>query len=196
MMYLAFYTVRDHDRSWNRNQEHRLGRALLSFGLAREYGISKDQIHIKTADGGKPYLTGYPEIYFNISHCDGAVICGIHSCEIGVDIETVRPYSGTLARRILTDREKADLEKLAEPEKSEMMTRFWTLKESYMKALGAGLSRPFREIAFQWDADDQVSGSDPDFSHVVCTVRTHGKFQIAVSIKQREGMRYDISGSI
>lgn len=184
MIYLAFYPVCD--RLQNRKREHQLGRALLSYGLKREYEIPEDQIRILRHEGGKPYLDSFPDIYFNISHCDGAVVCAVHQSEIGVDIETLRPYSKALAERILTDRELDRLSGMDEEEKNSAFIRYWTLKESYYKALGDGLAKPFRGIEFQWDLKGKAESSDPSYSHYERRVR--GKFQIAVSIKRREGM--------
>ena len=191
MIYLAFY--KEKDRLYNRSREHQLGRALLAFGLAREYGIEKEDIRILKESEGKPCLDGHPGIYFNISHCDGAVVCAIHDELIGVDIEKIRPYTEALARRTLTAEEAAYLSRQPEKDRAACFIRYWTLKESYGKALGTGIAKSMKEISFRWDGEEHVSGSDPDFYHRTCMVR--GTYQIAVSIKLREGREDDISGS-
>lgn len=191
MIYLAFYAEKD--RMYNRRREHELGRLLLAFGLKREYGIEREDIRILTESGGKPYLDGYPGIYFNISHCDGAAVCAVHDNLVGVDIEKVRPYTEALVRKTLTAGEARQLADQPEHRREACFIRYWTLKESYQKARGEGIAKPLTEISFQWDRKGKVSSSDPDYFHAVCTVR--GKYQIAVSIKQREGKDYDISGS-
>ena len=54
-------------------QEGKLGLRLLSHGLEELYGIhmSVDDIsqHLTREEHGKPRLTDYPDIHFNITHC-------------------------------------------------------------------------------------------------------------------------------
>ena len=48
---------------------------------------------------GKPFLLEHPQIQFNISHCKNAVLCGIGSKPLGVDVETIRPMRERVLRR-------------------------------------------------------------------------------------------------
>ena len=82
---------------------------------------------------GKPFLLEHPQIQFNISHCKNAVLCGIGSKPLGVDVETIRPMRERVLRRVLTASEQQEILQSESPELC--FLRFWTLKESFVKAL-------------------------------------------------------------
>jgi 4'-phosphopantetheinyl transferase len=62
-------------------------------------------VRIKTNKYGKPYVLGNP-IYFNISHNQKNVICGISDKPIGVDIETINPRIKTISKVLLSPNEQ------------------------------------------------------------------------------------------
>ena len=145
MIYLTEYDPadRDQDREW----EHRLGRELLQFALERAYDSSCEVAQ----DGcAKPFLIGKPEVDFSITHTKGLVVCGISDRRIGVDAEYIRQFDERLMRRICTEDEIAYIMKEREDlnTREEKFFRLWTLKESFLKATGQGLSFPMREISF------------------------------------------------
>lgn len=141
----------------DREREHKLGRELLSFGLIRDYGrdyaVEQDGIN-KPVLKGENLKEGNPSleagIQFSISHTRGLVVCGISSENIGVDTEYVRPYGERLMKRVCTEDEIAYIRKNKEKE-AERFFRLWTLKESYLKATGKGISVPMRDISFSME---------------------------------------------
>ena len=51
-----------------------------------------EQIRIKKAEHGKPYLVDYPDVAFNLSHtADLAMIAVARQCRLGVDVEICKP---------------------------------------------------------------------------------------------------------
>lgn len=140
-------------KSEDRKQEHKIGRELLKRGLEREYGSSYPVVQ---QDGKKPRLQGADGIYFNISHTRGMVVCAIADHEIGIDVEKIRNYEERLMRRICSEDEIAYIER-TEDGRAGRFFQIWTLKESYVKAIGTGLSFPFQNITFeiQQKADSQ-----------------------------------------
>ena len=46
---------------------------------------------IAIAEGGKPYFPDYPEVQFNLSHTQGAVVCALAASPVGIDLERSRP---------------------------------------------------------------------------------------------------------
>lgn len=90
---------------------------------------------------GKPYIKGLSEIYFNVSHSGNYVCCAISDSEIGIDIEEIKTSMGiyTLKNLFSEDEWKQVLD-----EKNNSHDTFyslWTLKESYIKKIGLGLSK-------------------------------------------------------
>lgn len=91
---------------------------------------------------GKPYLKDIP-FYFNISHKDNVTVCVVSDKEIGVDIEK-SIYHEKLAKKVFTPKEQEILSQSSNPQNT--FTRIWTMKESYSKLLGIGLSYGLQNI--------------------------------------------------
>lgn len=127
---------------------HRAAYALLSYGLKKEYGIFALP-DIKKGRYGKPYFAKYPQIFFNISHCDGMAACVIAKQEIGIDVERKRRVTQAVVKKSLTQKEREQLQQYKKEEFEMGFLRYWTLKESFIKAIGRGLSFPLCEIEFQ-----------------------------------------------
>jgi 4'-phosphopantetheinyl transferase len=134
-----------------RELEHELGKKLLLIGLKDLYGISfdsQDQPVIVKGEHGKPYLEDFPHINYNISHTDGLVACGIGDRQLGIDVEKIRPLRNTILRKVFSDAEKCHMDEIPESERSQYFFRIWTLKESYLKASGLGITVPLTTISF------------------------------------------------
>lgn len=117
---------------------------LLLHGLQEEYGLTEDQIVIEIADSGKPYLSSHPHIYFNLSHCDGGVACGISNGPIGVDVESMRKIDNRVANRVFSVSEQEILAHSKNP--THTFIAMWTLKESWLKATEYGLSYALNQV--------------------------------------------------
>lgn len=116
---------------------HQAAWGLLRLGLGEQAPGLVLENSLYYGDHGKPYLTGGP--FFSISHTKGLVLCAIESQEVGVDAEYYgRRFSQRLRERAFTGRER--LLAGQSPVPNEAFTALWTLKESYMKFTGKGLS--------------------------------------------------------
>ena len=115
-------------------EQHHFAHDLLEEMLFKR-GIFKPYF-MGEGKHGKPFLLEHPQIQFNISHCKNAVLCGIGSKPLGVDVETIRPMRERVLRRVLTASEQQEILQSESPELC--FLRFWTLKESFVKALGVG----------------------------------------------------------
>ncbi len=179
MIYLTEYD--SVDRVHDRETEHRLGRELLHYVLGREYGRSWEVVQ---EGNGKPFLTGGPEIDFSIAHTKGLVVCGISGKRIGVDVERIRQFDERLMRRICTEEERYFIEHERKTmTREETFFRFWTLKESFLKATGQGLAVPMREIGFSVRVKEKrltdIRGPVPGWKHV--QFRYRGSYIISMS---------------
>ncbi len=102
------------------------------FGELREPEISKE---------GKPVYKGFS---MNLSHSDLRIMCVIAPVNVGCDVErTGRKNAKDIAKRFFSDGEKEYA-----TGSDENFTRVWTLKESYVKLLGTGLSKAFDSFSF------------------------------------------------
>lgn len=115
---------------------------MLHYGLRECYGIKS----FKMAYGeyGKPYLPDYPDVHFNISHCDAGCAVVVADCPVGVDIQDVRPFSWDVTRKVCCERELKKLAESAEPDK--LFTKMWAIKESLGKMMERGISEKMQEV--------------------------------------------------
>lgn len=96
---------------------------------------------------GKPYLKDNRNVFFNISHCKGLGAFIVDDNEAGIDVENIRQWNSRVARRVFSDMEIELLEK--SENKNETFFRLWTLKESFVKAIGVGISYPMKTCEFE-----------------------------------------------
>lgn len=111
---------------------------------------------IKRNSWNKPYLRDYPEIQFNLSHCHGMVACIISSKEVGIDIEEIRAFPRAVMKKVCSKEEQQWIEQSTCMEES--FFRLWTLKESYIKAVGKGLSFPMKQVDFSNSLNGETNG--------------------------------------
>jgi phosphopantetheinyl transferase len=71
-----------------RKKEFLTGRLLCKKIISETLQCQAKDIEIKKTDFGKPYLENNP-IYFNLSHSNNAILIGISTSEIGVDIQEI-----------------------------------------------------------------------------------------------------------
>src|SRR5690606_4458306 len=86
---------------------------------------------------------GIEEFEYNLSHsgCWVAMIYGQH--QVGIDVERHRKLDiDSLARICLTSSERAHLGGYNGEERERYFYQIWTCKESYIKAVGKGMSIP------------------------------------------------------
>lgn len=91
---------------------------------------------------GKPYLKG-EKIFFNISNKDNITVCAISNREIGIDIEK-KIYNLKVAKKVFNSKELSLLNQALDKERE--FSRIWTMKESYSKLKGIGLSYGLENI--------------------------------------------------
>lgn len=110
---------------------------LLCHALKTSYSID-GQLRFVYGEHGKPYLADYPNVFFNLSHCEAGVACAVSDFEVGADIQEVKPYSEAVANRVFCG---GELDALSHAQdKNFEFARLWTRKEAYLKMLGTGIS--------------------------------------------------------
>ncbi|MBR1592864.1 MAG: 4'-phosphopantetheinyl transferase superfamily protein [Ruminococcus sp.] len=141
---MLIVSLKDIPKKEQHSHAHNLLRECL-----KKYGIEYDEnTVINKNEMGKPSLANYPGIHYNISHADGIASCMIADGECGIDCEKIRPYRPNVIKRAFSGEEKIMLENTPEKERNAMFFRLWTLKESYVKAIGTGISYPLNTVCF------------------------------------------------
>ena len=123
------------------------GELLLRYGLRTQFSFENKNIKLSKNESGKPYIKGYP-IHFNISHAGDFVVCAFSEQEVGIDIEQIRDVELDIAKRFFCQREYVDLLAQNQANQLDYFYSLWTLKESYIKFLGTGLSTPLDSFCF------------------------------------------------
>jgi len=122
-------------------------------------GIEYSENCLSYGSHGKPYLKNHSDVYFNISHCHEMAVAAICNSEIGIDVENIREYRPRVAKKVFSERENMILQASENP--NETFFRIWTLKESFVKAIGIGISYPMKTCEFLLnDNGFSVNGCD------------------------------------
>jgi 4'-phosphopantetheinyl transferase len=138
-------------------RDYAAAHALLRRMLCDQYGTDPTAWRFDAAPSGKPQIAGgFPDhrIDFSLSHTRGAVACAIaDAAAIGVDVERIDRSGDVadLARRFFSPAEARAVAAEASPRRRVRFIEFWTLKEAYVKALGAGLSHPLASFGFEFE---------------------------------------------
>jgi len=126
-----------------------VGRTALRTVLAGVLGVAPPDVPIERGARGRPRLAGDVRLDFNVSHTAGVALIGLTSTgRIGVDVERRdrQINVGGIARKFLTEAERADIASMdADAARSAVLT-MWTCKEAMSKATGDALSAPFARI--------------------------------------------------
>jgi 4'-phosphopantetheinyl transferase len=118
-----------------------------------------EELSFVYTEKGKPRVAGETGLRFNISHSGGmAVFAFSRGCDLGVDVELVRPVPeiDNIARRFFCPEECSELLAIAPTEKPAAFFRCWTRKEAYIKATGDGLSAPLDQFQVTLDAEEEA----------------------------------------
>lgn len=140
-------------RLTSRNQ-HVIGRGMARR-LLGDTLASPAAIKFASEAYGKPYVAA-PESAkqpFNIAHTEGLVMCGVGEAAhelVGIDVERIdRRTDAELGERYFSRPEVEYLN--TKPDgltRQRAFLRIWTLKESFIKAIGTGLQTPLADFAF------------------------------------------------
>jgi 4'-phosphopantetheinyl transferase len=134
-----------------------LTRTLVRTILSKKLGVHFSDLKFGKNDYGKPYLSDFSsEITFNISHAPGLIVLAIikNSETIGIDVENRdREINLDMGSFVFTDQEIQDYANLPANMQRKRFFELWTLKESYMKALGKGFSLSPKSFSFIFEND-------------------------------------------
>jgi len=136
----------DSFKSLKNKQRKLLGEMLAHKGLHECFALSRDEIVFTYGPKGKPALIDSSEKFFNISHSGDWVVCAISDKEVGIDIELLKAARLNVANRFFTEKEISILNSLNGIEQEDHFYTLWTAKESYLKYLGTGLTKPLNSF--------------------------------------------------
>ncbi|MBU3188240.1 4'-phosphopantetheinyl transferase superfamily protein [Clostridium bowmanii] len=150
-----------------------VGKMLTRTKMCSILGISNKNLKFFTNTYGKPYIISNKGIYFNISHSGDWVVGVVSSEEIGIDIEMNLDVQPDIVDTCFTKNEKVYVYFENKNGSSSRFYEIWTLKESFVKALGKGLSIPLDNFEISKDKLEKELWFNSDYSNNVYYFKTY-----------------------
>ena len=162
-LYAAAYRAASEGRRQKTDRCRRAADRHLSLGaeLLLQYALKAagepSAPEYAADENGKPYLPGGGR-HFNLSHSGTYALCALSGREVGCDIEAVAETDALeIAGRFFCPEEAADIAAAASREdRLVRFYRYWTLKESYLKATGPGMTLPLDRFRVELAAGPSV----------------------------------------
>ncbi len=170
---------------------------LVRYVIAEELKISNEKIEFGVNKYGKPFLKGNRNFHFNVSHSGDWIVCAADNKPVGIDVEKIGPVELEIAAQFFSDEEYKMLIAKSPEDRQNFFFDLWTLKESYIKAIGKGLSIPLKSFTINFPDKGEIevkSGNkstkwvlkqynlDPEYKISVCA--THQALPDEVIIKK------------
>lgn len=181
-------------------------RALVRTVLSKYISLPPSEWTFAYNQYGKPTISHVKAIAhkltFNLSHTEGLIVLGI-SCDrlIGVDTENIH-VTDALTEGLDLFLSPDEIAHLSTVYGAEYQTRFfeyWTLKEAYIKAKGAGFSLPLQQITFYLQQKGQIDLAfhpqwDDDASQWHCwQFSLLSDYLLAVCVERPQGIPLQIT---
>lgn len=134
--------------------DYLVSHALVRTTLSQYLAVPADDLRFRKNDYGKPYLDRniYSQnIKFNLSHTSGMSVLSVTlDRQTGIDTERVTTDDNkpNIAKDFFSEKEYTDLFQTPKEERSDRFYDYWTLKESYIKARGRGLSIDLSDFSY------------------------------------------------
>ncbi|WP_250414124.1 4'-phosphopantetheinyl transferase family protein, partial [Staphylococcus aureus] len=122
---------------------------LIRYIIVNKFQLKNNDLIFYKNTFGKPFLQNIPNFHYNISHSGNWIVCAIHSQQIGIDIEKIKHFDYGIILPSFSDYEKSYFTNISKCDADRMFFYIWTLKESYVKALGQGLYIPLNSFTIK-----------------------------------------------
>ncbi|MEJ7220712.1 4'-phosphopantetheinyl transferase family protein [Staphylococcus gallinarum] len=109
----------------------------LLLGVVKNNNIDIDNIEFSENFFGKPFIRNEENFHFNISYSENVIIIATGKNPLGIDIEKKQKLDNDFKEFFHISEQNIILNSNNKYE----TLRYWTLKESYLKFLGLGLSK-------------------------------------------------------
>lgn len=166
---MNFLSIEEKDRigryvRWEDAQRGLIGRIGIRSLICNRYKIKPEDIYLQTNKFGKPYFKAAKDVHFNISHSGEWVVYAMDSTPIGIDVEEIVDIDLNIAERFFSIEEHMDLMELDKSDRLAYFFDLWSLKESYIKAEGKGLSIPLDSFSIRKrDNIINIKGTDKSY---------------------------------
>lgn len=138
------------------------GELLARYSVGQYLGKPDLEIKLRFGEKGKPYVQNPENIHFNISHSGHYIVCAVARNEIGIDVERIRKVNLRIAERFFSSDEIRDLMEFDETRRMQYFITLWTIKESYLKAVGRGLTQHLNSFTIIKKGDSYTLTGNPE----------------------------------
>jgi len=156
-----------------------LGDLLVRSIICEKFDENNKNIYFQRNEFGKPYLIGYPNFHFNISHSGVWVVCAVSNDIVGIDIEEIKYIDLSMAKHFFTEREYKVLTDMNKAQQLNYFYEIWTLKECYVKYLGKGLSVSLRDFCVVKEDVIEII-SEQQIPNGILSTHIDGSYKVAV----------------
>ncbi len=135
------------------------GRGILRKIISAYLALAPAEAQFTYNEYGKPFISGNQNrgaLSFNLSHSNGMALYAVaRGRRIGIDVEHMREDFATLevARRFFSKDEFEALKAAPTDQRTRAFFNCWSRKESYIKAIGMGVSYPLDGFAVSLTPD-------------------------------------------
>lgn len=120
-----------------------MGETMIRLKLQELWGLQQKDYRLLKGVHGKPYAGGTScPVFFNLSHSGDYIVAAFAGSEVGVDIEKRKEQRMNVARRFFHPQEVRQLEICPENKREDLFYSYWSVKESFLKYTGSGLTAP------------------------------------------------------
>ncbi len=141
------------------------GELLARYSVGNYLGKSDQEIKLVFGEKGKPHIGNLQDVHFNISHSGHYVVCAVAETEIGIDVERIRKVNLRIAERFFSSSEINDLMACDEESRMQYFITLWTIKESYLKAIGRGLTQHLNSFTIVKNNDSYLLTGNQEAEH-------------------------------
>ena len=167
--------------------------ALWRLAVARRLGERAPPAGFAADRWGKLFLPDAPWLHFSVAHAGVWAVCATGLAPLGVDVECLQAISEESWAHLLSAEEARDAHRFTGEDRRWLVCGLWTVKESFVNAIGVGWLTPPESLTVRKDGDGAfrlVGHRDAaqykfrlyplDGDHLVALCASAGKFPEAV----------------
>lgn len=117
------------------------GDLLIRYLAVQHLNVSNSTLRFQYNEGGKPFLEAPDsDFHFNLAHSGEWVVCAVDKQPVGIDVQLMEPIDLNLAKNVLAPHAYRYYLSLPHEKRPDYFYDLWTLRESYLKLVGKGMS--------------------------------------------------------
>jgi 4'-phosphopantetheinyl transferase len=143
-------------RHWQDAHRTLYGDLLVRYIIMRTLEVDNSDIRFSVNAYNKPRFDHPSSFHFNVAHSGKWIVCAIADRPVGVDVEQINDVNLDISMRFFSEDEHSIIMQREEPDRRFLFYALWTLKESYLKAMGKGLYQPLDSFTIRFIDRDNI----------------------------------------